>query len=261
MCSDALRAHLLCGLTWETWREGWSTWHLPLWEKTKSAAQPQNTGTRFERNSKPSSPESGRKNATAAPWGFQRTQRCAPGEGLHPQSEADVKTYRQRWGVPAHVGLPELRGCRRGERSKPGRSRSWWHWSESGWSYSWGSAGNLLLGTKEKKERGEEWEQQRVEIHEAVTVFYSPTTHPFHKHTCTRAHEHKHTLPTHGVILQTSQKIGFSGHEKDLWIKNLKPSGRFRLGMARWHRNKVYLWRVLTSMLGCGRKKKRRGPK
>lgn len=25
MCSDALRAHLLCGLTWETWRGGWST--------------------------------------------------------------------------------------------------------------------------------------------------------------------------------------------------------------------------------------------
>lgn len=37
MCSDSLRAHLLCGLTWETLGVGrrgagggWLTWHLPL---------------------------------------------------------------------------------------------------------------------------------------------------------------------------------------------------------------------------------------
>lgn len=49
MCSDALRAHLSCGLTWETWGGGWSTWHLPLSfrEQSKTVAQLQSSGTRF----------------------------------------------------------------------------------------------------------------------------------------------------------------------------------------------------------------------
>lgn len=63
MCSDALRAHLLCGLTWKGRGGGWSTWHLPLSlrEQSKSAARPQNAGTWFERYWELNSPESGRK--------------------------------------------------------------------------------------------------------------------------------------------------------------------------------------------------------
>lgn len=159
-----------------------------------------------------------------SPPGFWApTEVCVCGR-LHPQSEAGGKPYRRRWGAPAHVGLPGLRGCRRGERSKPGRSRSWWRWSESGWSYWWGSAGNLLLETNAQGGSGEWWEQQTIEICEAVTAFYSPRTPPYHKRICTRPHKHIHTLPTQGVILQTSQKMGlvpmkrtFGSKTSSLW--------------------------------------------
>lgn len=75
------------------------------------------------------------------------------------------------------------------------------------------------------KQAGREWgrrEQQVVEIYEAVTVLYSPATPSCRKHTSS----HHIPQPAHGDILQTSsQKKGLSAHEKDLWIKNLKPPG------------------------------------
>lgn len=122
------------------------------------------------------------------------------GKRLHPQSVAGVRPYHQQWGAPEHVRLPGLRGCRTGERSKPGQSRSWWHWSESGWSYWWGSEGNLLL---ERNERGGEEEKERVENCEADTTLFpkNPSIS-----TCTLSHKHVHTMATQGVILQLFYK-------------------------------------------------------
>lgn len=121
------------------------------------------------------------------------------GKRLHPQSVAGVRPYHQQWGAPEHVRLPGLRGCRTGERSKPGQSRSWWHWSESGWSYWWGSEGNLLL---ERNKRGGEEEKERVENCEADTTLFHQ-----YMHTITQTCTHNGYTGSHfAVILQTSKQ-------------------------------------------------------
>ncbi len=161
-------------------------------------------------------PREQRKNANSAPWGSEYPLRDMRKGCIHNSGE---KPYHQRWGAPAHVGLPELRGCRRGERSKPARSRSWWHWSKSGWSYWWGSAGNLLLETNTHGGRGECWEQQTVEICEKVTTFY-PLCNTTYMHTATQTYTHTAYTGSH---FTNKPKNWLSAHEKELWIKNLKP--------------------------------------
>lgn len=125
--------------------------------------------------------------------------------GVCSPSPVVCEAYRRRWGAPAHAGLLALRGCRRGERRKPGRSRSWWHWSESGWSYWWGSAGNLLLEANARGVGG-----GGVEVGGEGTTnnmwsrshFTPPSLHTINIH----AQRHADTHCLHRVILQTSEK-------------------------------------------------------
>lgn len=131
------------------------------------------------------------------------THRGVCGKGCVCSLRVVWKPYRQRWGAPAHVGLPAPRGCRRGESSKPSWSRSWWHWSESWWSYWWGSEGNLLLESNTQRVQGSGWETTHGDM-KLQLFFIHPATPPYHKYTCTQPH--MHTLPTQGVNLQTSQK-------------------------------------------------------
>lgn len=155
MCSDALRAHLLRGLTWESRGGGGRPGiYLCLWESEANLQPGREAQALGLRDTASWTPRRAAEKCQLSPPG-PRAPAEPRAEELHPQSEAGVKPYRQRWGAPAHVGLPGLRGCRRDERSKPGRSRSWWHWSESGWSYWWGSAGNLLLEVNAQGGRGE----------------------------------------------------------------------------------------------------------